>query len=683
MKTNKAKLLISSLALVAPVLAIVSCAYSPVYSYRNQNSTDTVSPISPDPTNPTNPTTPGNPSDTVGNPDSNDPTLETQNIQQPISIEQERQNAQSDLKNFISDDKEWNLERLSITKPLENLSFGNYSYANPSLLKLSDGTWFLASEGRKYSDDDSNNTIQIVSSFSTDQGRTWSEKVSLIVSVGGGKTHGGIAKNPSFAEVKDVQNPANNKIIMLFNISQADFDPVAWYKKPHAEFVNPTLKNWRRFYILDSKDKADKYQNGTFSSTDEKYLAKPIVFNGEQNWWKVYKLPQNKSFDEITADSELTDAKIYIDNSYNPQTRTITGNVYKDVEATAVEGKDNEFTFAKLEDLPAKLDGSIYDYKVSQTENNQKYSVNKYVFDAGIKLYTLESKDNGKTWSNLQDINSQLNTFYQPKENAQDKTSRYLGGLFAGSGNGVFLTNQKAPAAENAPMLKNNTLVFPVYWFAESNPETQTEASSRESLYIYSNDFGKTWNRSSTNPEFTQANQTNTTKSTIIEDKDGKIFISQNNNSGFLKVKASTDSGKTFTNIETTQDQNLKFPVSKTLAFAKISANSQDYFIYATPANADGTNGKLFISKTDLKNRQEMLDNLNGDYFGYYLTDHDVPFENAHIEITFQKDNYIEFVVVYQSKENLTKFNPNLKVGSDIYVSRYALYLTDISKLDI
>lgn len=105
-----------------------------------------------------------------------------------------------------------------------------------------------------------------------------------------------------------IQKILQKKINYIFNIWLSNFN-YSWYKKHRAEFVNNSL-NWRRFYIFDNKTEYTKYKDATTAASDTKYIAKPILFNGEPNWWRIYKVKNNVEFKDINANTELEDTKI-------------------------------------------------------------------------------------------------------------------------------------------------------------------------------------------------------------------------------------------------------------------------------------------------------------------------------------------------------------------------------------
>lgn len=153
----------------------------------------------------------------------------------------------------------------------------------------------------------------------------------------------------------------------------------------------------------------------------------------------------------------------------------MTGNVYKNVEATQVKLKPKFFQHLLKYDssiyeiwnynpssnnaldvkssnirtlLAPFLAGSIYDVeqerttwakveKVQQGIRVQVFDKSKFfAFDEGSKLYSLESYNNGKTWANLRDLGFQLSL-----EDGKE-LGNYFGGLISGSGNGIELQHQ-------------------------------------------------------------------------------------------------------------------------------------------------------------------------------------------------------------------------------------------------
>lgn len=233
------------------------------------------------------------------------------NQTQPVvvsSLEEKRSKIKQDLYSSMLERQHFNIKKLSSSSSsLSSKEYGYYSFVNPRIKKLADGEVLLSADGREFNDKDINNRINQVLLHSEDGRSTWDKNITQIVSVGGGKTNIGTANSESFIEVT---NPKilQKKINYIFNIWLPNFN-YSWYKKHRAEFVNNSL-NWRRFYIFDNKTEYTKYKDATTAASDTKYIAKPILFNGEPNWWRIYKVKNNVEFKDINANTELEDTKI-------------------------------------------------------------------------------------------------------------------------------------------------------------------------------------------------------------------------------------------------------------------------------------------------------------------------------------------------------------------------------------
>ncbi|WP_215743971.1 sialidase family protein [Mesomycoplasma hyorhinis] len=206
----------------------------------------------------------------------------------------------------------------------------------------------------------------------------------------------------------------------------------------------------------------------------------------------------------------------------------MTGNVYKNVEATQVKLKPKFFQHLLKYDssiyeiwnynpssnnaldvkssnirtlLAPFLASSIYDVeqerttwakveKVQQGIRVQVFDKSKFfAFDEGTKLYSLESYNNGKTWANLRDLGFQLSL-----EDGK-KLGNYFGGLISGSGNGIELQHQSDNNKKT-----NGRILFTVYWWTWSDPNNSSSVQKQEGIWIYSDDQGQSWPRLAKDP---------------------------------------------------------------------------------------------------------------------------------------------------------------------------------------
>lgn len=682
--TKTKKLFITLTTFIVPTAFLVSCAYSPVLSNRKIMPSDNVStpplisnppsqPTHPEQTKPNNPLVPNtppannnpekpeeNPSKMKENdakPEVKTPVVAPSNLSLKVdlkALEKQRQDNEQELKSTISDYLSYNIKQISSSIPLKSFTEQVHSFNIPAIKKLPNELLIINSDAREYNWNDSFNITKQVSKISADEAKTWSD-LQTIVKVGGGKHNSGIAVDGSFITVEDAKDPSKNKLMFIFDITQPDFSLFNWYKKPHNEIVNSQLRNWRRFYIFNSTTDTTNYANGTYTSANDNYLAKPIIFNGQTNWWKIYKLPFNIDYSQVKETSNLIDTKIYVDNNYNSQTRTITGNVYKNLEAKSSTLDKNTYTFDQ--DLKPYLDGSIYDFADIRADvSNQK--LKKYAFDGGLQLYSLESYDNGQTWTNLNDINMSV------KNDDGTNQARYYGGLLAGVGNGIQLKHQQG---ENAEL--NGALFFPVYWFINRNPSTSGENRLvQQQTFIFSKDLGKTWHL---HDEKANLNSDTNTEATINEDEKGNIYTNQRNLTNYPKVMVSNDGLKTQTQVAVKKETSQSYNTYVAQGFLKITANNKDYFLISAPQGPGRIGGKIFLYQDDFTNKQTIFE----------VTPPQKPFLYSALELLYQKDNYIEFALTYVTNDDKSTI-ANLTDGFSIHVERYGLYLRDPEKFN-
>lgn len=125
------------------------------------------------------------------------------------------------------------------------------------------------------------------------------------------------------------------------------------------------------------------------------------------------------------------------------------------------------------------------------------------------------SKDNGKTWGKMTDINPQILTTDPAGKQPIKCTS-----AFASSG--------------RATQLANGRLIFPLVVREDGNPDFKVYA-------VYTDDLGKTW-KVSKNPATTDGDE-----SKIVQFADGTVIMSIRNRRGILrKFSYSHDNGETW-----------------------------------------------------------------------------------------------------------------------------------------
>lgn len=465
---------------------------------------------------------------------------------------------------------------------------GANSYRIPGTIKLANGNLLMNADERIENLDDYNNTINQVFKSSSDNGKTWSDS-KLIVKIATPKTGKGLIIDGTFAEVEYTENgKAQTKLIYLFDMF-ADRAGIPQLMKGNAwVYINGEayLKLWVR-------------NNGKFDTQNSVLKRVP----GKANWWQKYLLPNGVKYNQITNTSELTPTKTYVDNSYNSESKTITGTVYENVE----EGVLNN---------PELLEGyktqhSIWDrYDVSTT---------KYFLAKNNQNGMLESFDEGETWTNFKLIDDQIGKAQYPQR-------QFTGNAV---GNGIQLKHQRDKSL-------NGRVLFATYSYTNGtqNPDI-----------IYSDDFGTNWKNM--NVPFMKQNLT---ESTFFETEEGDLYWflrhsvwgSGNNKPVFTK---STDGGKTWqhpTNANSTQkyvDINLKADGNVFSGMTSFKLKDKRYFAFALPKENGRYAGSLYVSDDTFTNIQEVytFDENNQEHFAYSYT-----------TLLTQSDNGVELLVTYE-----------------------------------
>lgn len=300
------------------------------------------------------------------------------------------------------------------------------------------------------------------------------------------------------------------------------------------------------------------------------------------NWWRQYKLPMGKNYKDLSSTVILEPTNTYVDNTYNLQTHSITGQVYENVS-------ENDFNDQKALKLKATK-YSIWD----AYDNKTKYYLAKNNQNA-----TLESYDNGATWHNFQLIDGQIGN--NPIRNE----------AFSGNavGSGIQLKYQKNPKL-------NNRIIFAMYNYT---------AGIQSPYYIYSDDFGKTWNK-----KINFGFKRNLIESSFIETEDGELYWylrqavwgSKNNRPAITK---SLDGGLTWINLDSKnknqnwKDLNLKVDGNVFSGLAYFKIKNKKYFVFALPKVNFRKAGSLYVADEKFEKITEVytFDPSNYEHFVY------------------------------------------------------------------
>lgn len=439
---------------------------------------------------------------------------------------------------------------------------GANSYRIPGFLKTSDNKLIINADKRIENLNDYNNTIEQVQKVSYDNGETWSSN-ETIVRVGTPKTNKGLIIDGTTV---DATYNNQKKLIFLFNIF-AEREGI-----PNLKSGNPWV------YVGDQAYwKVWLRDNGKTFNQDN-YVWKELT--EKQGWWRLYKIPNKLKHNQINESTKLIATKTYVDNSYNSQTKTITGQVYENVEENELNNFDQLIKRATKH--------SIYDKNVVGT---------KYILAKNNHNATLESYDNGKTWTNLQMIDKHI---------AKDRGIAPFVGNAVGSG--IQLKNQK-----NSKL--NGRIIFPMY---------SVHNSVQKAYYIYSDDGGMTWNT-----KFVNGLQRNSTEATFTQLEDGSLFWFQRQSiwgrSNKQSVTKSTDGGLTWFNPSNPSSSKIYQVIDIDAdgnvfsGLTHFNLKGKDYFLFALPKKNFRYAGSVYITDSNFKEYTEVytFDKKNKEHFAY------------------------------------------------------------------
>lgn len=487
-----------------------------------------------------------------------------------------------------------------------------HSYRIPTLLKLANKKLISIVDQRvENAMDCPMATIHQISRYSLDNGKTWSEgNVFLKVE----------QLNDSLVSAIDsvsVQDSFDNAIYLMVDIFPGGSGIIRTSKK-----MNPLVESG----VGLTPDK--KYQRFFQLNSNKKFVLKKLPKQlKNSNWLQVYELKDNNW--NNTNDNNLLATKIFVNNSYNPQTKVLHGSVYENVS-------DYLNLDPKIKPVCSIFDGFNH--------HNPNYQKPKYYIDSTAYIYLFKSNDDGLSWEMMGQINNQI---------AHDSNIK---AIVMGPGKGLQLKNQKETK-------RNNRIIFPVYSAADYEIPGH--------FYVaYSDDHGKNWKTGNyANPKgFKQWKWTS--EAQLIESKDGKVFAFLRQEEQNCYCLAVSDDGcETW---KSTFDNNNEYPLTKynydglntviMYGLASFSYKNDEYAIVSLPTTFERKNGKLFL--LNLKSLQNLIPiynfGKNGDTFGY-----------STIEVLEQSNNELTIGVLFEVSK--TRNKTLAWIGFDEKESDYSL----------
>lgn len=379
-------------------------------------------------------------------------------------------------------------------------------YRIPAMYTLSDGTVMASIDARFADSADSPNNIDIAMRTLPNGSNTWSEVSFPFYFEDFTETSGRTRDSASFIDTNIVQGLDGTIHLTV------DAFP-AGYGYPNA-----------------------KAGSGYKTINGEKYLALTKGGNVE---------------DFSSFDYYIKDGSIY--NKNNEKTNyTIDEkfNLYENGSPLMIKQKDINY-------------GSI-------VKTDKEIPMNIFYKDSIFKVYatsylwTISSKDNGKTWSNPKDLN------FLKREN-----ERFMG---TGPGRGLTLTKGE---------YKGRILV-PIY---------DSEDGERSSV-IYSDDNGLTWKRGNRVTLSSSNSPGKASESQLVEMPDGRVRVYARGSTKYIGYADSFDGGVTFEPMQ--QDKNLLYGHSGSGCMISVINYSQkidgkDVLILSSPEGPNRNNGIIRV----------------------------------------------------------------------------------------
>ncbi|WP_406614673.1 sialidase family protein [Mycoplasma corogypsi] len=455
--------------------------------------------------------------------------------------------------------------------------FNSNSWRIPGINKTQDGTLIFHTDKRLANDEDFSEIDQI-SRVSKDGGATWSDPQNIIKIVAKNTNEGknkGMAIDGSMVEAIDPVTK-QKKLIILFGVSNyrhVVINEGTW----RDDWVTSGFVNNGKWMVFFDKDRINT-----------KLVAKPIVVDGRNEWWKIYEVQnsQNIKWENINDNTPMTSAGIVVDNSY--KNGYVTGDVYAGIPNDIFDNFGEPGRNSTSPQISKYLTQySVWDQRYdSSTPVKRGYikreerfkdlrSSFKYSFDAILFTYKLESTDGGQTWGNFENISPQLGR----------KWEKFL---INGVGSGIQLKNQRSSS-------KNGRIIIPFYHW---DGRWENHQLTQKSTLVISDDMGKTFRKVNNS----QVPGVYSSESSINEDSQGNLWWLRRSSVGrntFILFKSS-NGGDSWTRVFEGPAANISN--NQFIGSTIVKSSAGEWLLFGAPTlqGADRTNGKLFM--IDLKN---------------------------------------------------------------------------------
>ncbi|AMD81374.1 hypothetical protein MCANPG14_00438 [Mycoplasmopsis canis PG 14] len=535
------------------------------------------------------------------------------------------------------------IKRLSSETLFAHNEDGSHSYRIPNVTKLKNGKILSVVDKRVENISDYNNSISQVFKESLDGGKTWSQNKEILKIAVPKKNNRGIAIDGIITEIEYFdEETQTNKTKLHFIV---DIFPGTNTGVPHLSSGNP----W--FYIGDQGYLKMWTKLNNRNNFDSRSSVLKRV-EGRGNWFRRYILPAGVSFNNnFTASTQLEETNTYVDMNYHQDTKSISGRVYENV-------MESDFDDPMALDSK-KTEHSVFDEprKVTNVNNNtfeplrNEHAV--YALAINSHLATLESYDEGRTWTNLQWIDEKLSR--------HRNNHKFVG---TGVGNGIQLKHQA-----NASI--NGRVIIPMY---------SMNNNDHYMFFIYSDDKGKTWTKYTPN-----GFKTNLSESSFVETEDGTLYWFARHTGSFGQntfrtfISKSTDGGMTWSSPDNDtsrkgKDMQIGNPYDANI-FSGIDHfrwKNKDYFIFSLSKSAVRRNGYLFIADATFENIVELFryDDNQREHFAY-----------SYALVTNKTENYIDFISIYEASERFKiidgGFDNSRPKGGEIQLDKFRLWIKD------
>lgn len=281
------------------------------------------------------------------------------------------------------------------------------------------------------------------------------------------------------------------------------------------------------------------------------------------------------------------------------------------------DGLVTSYTVNTVDDQPFRNIGDLYE--------EGKCISNIYFKESPLKVmstpfiwYTY-SDDNGKSWAMPKDITPEI----------KDKNMYFLG---TSPGSGLELSNGR--------------LIFPMYYNAENinNPGTKVESTT----FIYSDDNGLTWKRSSTDPNNDGINEPlkgivskANSENELVELNDGRVVsFMRTPNGNKILYQISMDKGENWHGK--LKEVDFDSDPWCNLSVVHLNKNSKEYVLLSNPSKLTRKNGT--IKTMEVVDSDEIFHTIKETPIN------DTFFDYSSIEIV---DDDKTLGVLYEDKENV------------------------------